>query len=170
MEKKKLDPVTRIKMYLAIEYGIIVLVFATLGTLFLTEVIKVQEWKRYAFTYVTLIGGAWIVTDFIWTLRSKKRRANSSLLDKCLILPVGLALIGFDIYFITTGCAESPLYRYVIGTNLCMIALIYAFENAYHGYHPIPGIIEAALADEQKPEPKPEEKPEEEKPEQGEEK
>ena len=93
MQKKKLDPVTKVKLILAVEYLIFVLLFLVLGILFLLDVIKVADWKRYAFTYVTLAGGAWIITDFFWTTFSKNRRAKNCLLDKCLMLPVGLGLV-----------------------------------------------------------------------------
>ena len=152
MEKKKLDPVTKVKLILSIEYAIFVLLFLVLGLLFLLDVIKVADWKRYAFTYVTLAGGAWIITDFFWTAFSPARKAKNCFLDKCLMLPVGLALVGFDIYAITQGCAETLPYRYVIGINFCVIAAIYAFETIYHWFKPIPAVIEAALEDDKKEE------------------
>ena len=154
MEKKKLDPVTKVKLILSIEYLIFVLLFLVLGILFLLAIIKVADWKRYAFTYVTLVGGAWIITDFFWTTFSQKRRAKNCLLDKALMLPVGLALVGFDIYAITQGCTETLPYRYVIGINFCVIAAIYLFETIYHWFRPIPAVIEAALEDEKKEEAK----------------
>ncbi len=154
MEKKKLDPITKVKLILSIEYLIFVLVFLVLGILFLLDVIKVADWKRYAFTYVTLAGGVWITVDFFWTTFSAKRRAKNCLLDKILMLPVGLALVGFDIYAITQGCAETLPYRYVIGIDLCVIAAIFLFETIYHWFKPIPAVIEAALEDEKKEEAK----------------
>lgn len=145
MEKKKLDDLTKIKIMLTVEYAVFVVVFAVLGVLFLLDIIHVAEWKRYAFTYVTLAGAIWIITDFIWTLASKNRRAKNCLLDKILVLPVGLVLLAFDIYAITQGCAETLPYRYFIGGNLCFLALVYCFEAIYHWYKPIPAVIEAAL-------------------------
>lgn len=148
MEKKKLDPLTKVKLLLAVEYLIFVLLFTVLGILFLLEVIKVADWKRYAFTYVTLAGGLWIVTDFFWTAFSAKRRAKNCLLDKILMAPIGLGLVIYDIYAITQGCAETLPYRYVIGINFCVIAGVYLFETIYHWYKPIPAVIEAALEEE----------------------
>ena len=145
MEKKKLDDLTKIKIMLLVEYLIFVAVFAVLGTLFLTGVIQVAEWKRYVFTYVTLAGGVWIITDFFWTTFSRIRRAKNCLLDKILLLPVGLALVSYDIYAITQGCAETLPYRYVIGINLLIIAVIYLFQAIFHWFKPIPAVIEAAL-------------------------
>ena len=143
MAKKKLDNLTKTKIMFAVEYAIFVVVFAVLGTLFLTDVIKVAEWKRYLFTYVTLAGGAWIIVDFFWTLLSPKRRAKNCLLDKALLLPVGPVLLTFDIYAITQGCAETLPYRWVIGADLCYIAVVFAFETIYHWYKPLPQLFEA---------------------------
>lgn len=153
MKKKKLDPLTKVKLMLAVEYLVFVVVFAVLGILFLTGVIKVAEWKRYAFTYVTLAGGVWICVDFFWTAFSPKRRAKNCLLDKILMFPVGLALLGWDIYAIANGCAESLPYAYVIGGDFCYIAAVYLFQAIYHWFRPIPAVIEAAL-EESKPEEK----------------
>ncbi|MCR5348717.1 MAG: hypothetical protein K6E59_03835 [Bacilli bacterium] len=143
MGKKKLSPLGRVKLMLAVEYGIFVLVFLALGVLFLTGVIAVAEWKRYVFTYVTLVGGLWLIADFVWTLASKKRRLRQSFLDKCLLLPVGLSLVGFDIYAITQGCADTLPYRYVIGVNFCVLAGIYLFQTIFHYFFPIPAAFEA---------------------------
>ena len=148
MEKKKLEPLTKVKIMLAVEYGIFALVFLVLGILFLTKIIQVAEWKRYAFTYVTLFGGAWIITDFFWTLLSPKSRAKNSMLDKILMLPVGPVLVVFDIYAITQGCAETLPYYLVIGIDFCYIAAVYLFQTVYHWYRPIPAVIEAALEEE----------------------
>ena len=148
MEKKKLEPLTKVKIMLAVEYAIFVVVFAVLGVLFLTEVIKVAEWKRYLFTYVTLAGTTWILVDFFWTLFSPKRRQKQCLLDKIMMAPVGFVLLPFDIYAITQGCAETLPYRFFIGGNLCYFAAVYAFLAIYHWFHPIPAVIEAALEEE----------------------
>lgn len=151
MEKKKLDPLTKVKIMLAVEYAIFVVLFAVLGILFLTEIIKVQEWKRYAFTYVTLAGGLWLITDFFWTTFSPKRRAANCLLDKILMLPVGIALLCWDIYAIVNGCAETLPYALAIGINFCYIAAVYLFQTVYHWFHPIPAVIAAAMEGKEAP-------------------
>ena len=156
METKQKDPVKKIKIMLTVEYLIFVAVFAVLGILFLVGVIKVAEWKRYAFTYVTLGGGIWICVDFFWTTFSPARRAKNCLLDKILMFPVGIALLAWDVYAIVMGCAETLPYAYVIGADFCYIAAVYLFQAIYHWFRPIPALIEAALEDEKKKEEAPE--------------
>ncbi len=150
MEKQPMEPLKKVKLMLLVEYLIFAALFLVLGVLFLTDVIKVAEWKRYAFTYVTLVGGIWILTDFFWCLFSPKRKAKNSMVDKWIVLPVGFALVSFDIFAITQGCAESLPYRWFIGIDLCYLAAVYIFESIYHWKRPIPAVIEAALEDEEK--------------------
>jgi len=145
MEKKRLKPITKIKLMLLIEYLVFVVIFAVIGVLFLTDVIKVAEWKRYAFTYITLAGGVWIIVDFFWTMLSPKHRINNSRIDKILLLPAGLTLVVFDIYAIAQGCAETLPYRYFIGGDLCYLSAVYLFEAIFHWFHPIQGVVDAAL-------------------------
>ena len=145
-EKKQKDLLTKSKMIYSGELLLFVLVFLVLGILILVEVISIKEWKRIAFSYVTLVGGAWIVADFLWTLLSKKRRAKKPLIDKCLVLPAGLALIAFDIYACAAGLVHAdstdPIFHYVIGIDLLYLSMVYLFEAIYHWYHPIPGFLE----------------------------
>ena len=150
MENEQTNELRKVKLLLLVEYLIFAGVFLLLGILFLTDVIKVADWKRYAFTYVTLVGGLWIIVDFFWCLFSLKRRAKNSMLDKSIVLPVGFALLVFDIYAITQGCSETLPYRWFIGGDLCYLGAVFIFESIYHWFRPIPGVIEAALADEEK--------------------
>ena len=145
-----MNSVKKVKLLFLIEYLLIAALFIVLGTLFLTDVIKVAEWKRYVFTYVTLFGGAWLVIDFFWCMFSKSRRVKISMVDKWIIMPVGVVLIVFDIYAIINGCAETLPYRWVIGADLAYIGAAYLFQAIYHWYRPIPALLDAALADEQR--------------------
>ena len=150
MNEQQNADLKKIKIMLLVEYLLFAAIFLVLGILFLTDIIKVAEWKRYVFTYVTLAGGLWIIADFFWCVFSPKRRAKNSMVDKSLVLPVGFVLLAFDIYALTQGCAETLPYRYFIGGDLCYLGACYIFESVYHWYRPIPAVIEAALADEEK--------------------
>lgn len=130
------------------------IVFVVLGILFLLHIIGVGDWKRYAFTYVTLIGGCWPIADFFWTLFSKKHRSNNSLLDKILILPAPLCTIPCDIWILTKGIAnvELSFFQILIGSIFCYFGAVYLFECVYHYFVPIPGLLEESQkSDENKP-------------------
>lgn len=121
------------------------ILFIVLGILFLVGVIPVRDWKKYAFVYVTMIGGLWPIADFIWALASPKHRKNAPILDKVLLLPVPLTLIPFDIYALCVGLLNNDpnqLIRYFLGGALCYISLIYFFQGVYHYFKPLESLIE----------------------------
>lgn len=152
-EKKKMDGLKKVKLIYSGELLLFAVVFAVIGILILVGVISIKDWKRIAFSYVTLVGGAWLIADFIWTLASSKRRARKPLIDKILVLPAALTVISFDIYAFVKGMVHSdvtsPLFAYFIGGDLCYLALVYFFEAFYHYKHPLPELVEAALAEEE---------------------
>ena len=155
----------KLKLVYSGELMLFVVVFVVLGTLLLTGVLSPADWKRYMFTYVTLIGGTWLIVDMIWTLASKKRRAKSCLMDKLMVLPVAPVLIPFAIYCIIHNCDESLPYRYFIGGNMIYLSIVFLFQSIYHYYKPTQqmlDIIKAATAEdeeEEKPSEEEEQKP-----------
>lgn len=156
-EKEKL--LKKVKLVYSLELAIFFAIFAVLGTLFLTQVISVADWKRIAFSYVTLIGGTWLIIDFIWMLASKKRRAKNSFFDKIIVLPAAITVICFDIYafanglvHIPEGVETSPLFRYFIGIDILYLAFCYLAQIIYHWFRPLPSLIiavEDALKEEE---------------------
>lgn len=167
-EQDKKD-IKKAKLIYSGELLLFAIIFAVLGILFLLAVIKVREWKRWLFTIGPLVGGAWLIADFIWALVSKKRRAKVSLIDKIVVLPAGLAAMTFDIVALCNNWLLNPTevsdlwYRYMVGSLLCYYAASYLFQSIYHWFNPIPGLFDVALAPEdEEPKPEGEEKPVEE--------
>ena len=155
--KKENKPITReslikkVKLVYSVELGIFAVLFAVLGSLFLANVISVADWKRYAFSYVTLIGGTWLIIDFIWMCASPKRRKKNSMFDKIGVLPAALTVIVFDIYafanglvHIPEGAETSPLFRYFLGGNMIYLCFFYIASIIYHWYRPLPSLVAAA--------------------------
>jgi len=169
MKKEKMSDEKKLKLVYSGELMVFAVVFGVLGILFLCGVISPADWKRYLFTYVTLVGGTWLIVDIIWALASKKRRAKVCLLDKFLVTPVAPVLISFSIYCIINGCNETLPYRYFIGGDLTYLSLVYIFMAIYHYFKPTAQMLEIIKeanqpAPEEEPAPKPtpkEEKPEE---------
>ncbi|MDO5330705.1 MAG: hypothetical protein Q4F15_04705 [Bacillota bacterium] len=165
--KKKMDPIKKIKLIYSGELLVFAAVFLVLGILIVTGVISVADWKRIAFTYVTLVGCSYLIFDFIWCLKSEKHRKKSAMIDKLMILPVALFVLVFDICMlclgyvhIPEGAEASPLFGYVIGGDLIYLGLVYIFQAIYHYYHPVPLMLEAIeeeLKGEESPEPQAEE-------------
>lgn len=156
MEKQenhpKMDEFTKVKLIYSVEIAVFAIVFGVLGALFLTNVITVSDTRRLVFTWVTLFGGFIGIGDFLWVLFSPKRRAKNSLLDKSLILPLGISLIVIDLMALISQRSDNDMTRYVMGSAFCYIALIYVVEAVYHWFHPLPSLVQE---DEKKPEEQP---------------
>lgn len=143
--KKKMSPVTKAKLIYLIELLVISIVFLVVAILEIVNVIRMKEIMLTIFNWLTLFGGLWMITDFVWTLVSKKRKAKASLLDKCLLLPLGIYLITFDLISLIGQISKTDnydFYKYGISGVLFYVAIIYLFEAIYHWFHPIPGFIE----------------------------
>lgn len=139
-----MDEVKKTKLIYSGELLIFAVVFVVLGILFAVGVFPVTDRRRIIFTYVTLVGGAIFIADFLWALLSKKRRKKVSLLDKILILPASLGMMTFDIFVLSTSLVNNEVFAYVIGADFIYIAIIYLIEGIYHYYHPIPGLFDDA--------------------------
>lgn len=128
-----------------------VLVFITIAVLELTSVLHPKEWVLIVFNWVTLFGGLWMIIDFIWVYFSKKRRPKNSLLDKFLLVPLGLFLITFDIICFVRQIQKIAVmddywFRiYMMVGAFFYIAAIYLFQAIYHYFYPIPMMKQAIL-------------------------
>ena len=124
------------------ELILIAVVFIVLGILELLKVITLSDRFQLIFKIITLVGATWLVTDFIWTLLSKKRRANYSLMDKIMLLPLAIYLYAFDI---AGFIVPRPYEYYQVGVPVAFfyIACAYTFQGIYHYYHPIPILLQA---------------------------
>ena len=124
------------------ELLLISLVFGVLGILMLAGVYESSDIRRQIFVWVTLFGGFLTIGDFFLTIFNKKHRQKSSLLDKFLILPVGITFIAYDLIALITGINDN-LHRYLVGSAFCYIFVIYVFEAIYHYFHPLAALLES---------------------------
>lgn len=142
----KLDELTKAKLIYSGELALFAVLFAVLGSLFLSGVIKPSDWKKWLVLIGGTLGSLWCFIDFIWILNSPKRKAKNCLLDKILLLPSAAASLGFNIFFwikmIPFNSDHDLLFAYFLGAILLYFSLVYVFEAAYHWKHPIPGLLE----------------------------
>lgn len=148
---KKLDPKTKVKLIYSGELLLFAILFLVFGILKMTKIMGYNETRRIVFNLITIFGSAWVITDLIWGLASKKRRQRICLLDKFLTLPVGLFIMTFDFISLIAKPANDNFYIYSIGGVFLYISVIYFFQAIYHFYKPIPGLLED-LEEEQKEE------------------
>ena len=158
-DKQPMDPIKKVKLVYTIELLVFAAIFLTLGILFITGVIPVNEWKRIAFPYVTMIGGLWMIASFIWVLASPAKRKKSSLLDKVILVPLALSLLTFDIIAFANNLVHLPsgaethiAFRYVMGSAFLYLTFAYLVQAIYHWKYPIPMLLEAIGANSQEEE------------------
>lgn len=139
------------KLIIQGEYLLIGLVFLVIGILKVTGIFPTSSEVRFRiFNFVTILGSTWILIDFLWSSFSKKRRAKIDYLDKVLVLPAGLALMGFDIYsFITWNEGIPSFANFYIGGAFIFIGAIYLFQAIYHWFRPTKALL-AAIAEDEK--------------------
>ncbi len=143
---KKLSGNDKAKLIYTIELLVFACLFAVLGILFLTGILHTSAWKKWLVLTVGTLGAVWCYVDFFWCLKSPKRRAKNSLLDKALVLPNALYAFAINIYFwvkLAPFNEDSDLmFAYCLGASLCYFSIIYLIEAFYHWKHPVPGLIE----------------------------
>lgn len=142
---KKMDEMKKAKLVYSGELGFFAVAFTVLGILLLTNVLHPSNLiLRQVFVYISLVGGTWVIADFIWCLASEKRRKKNSLLDKATLLPVAVSIIAIDIITLVKGFEETlEFHRIAVGILFLYIAVAYGFQAVYHYYHPLPMLIEA---------------------------
>ena len=143
---KKLSGNDKAKLVYTIELLVFACLFAVLGILFLVGVLHTSTWKKWLVLTVGTLGAVWCYVDFFWCLKSPKRRAKNSLLDKALVLPNALYAFVINIYFwvkLAPFNEDSDImFAYCLGASLCYFSIIYIIEAIYHWKHPVPGLIE----------------------------
>ena len=133
----------KIKLIYSIELIAIAIIALVIAILRMVGVMKPSSTRLLVYNIITTLGGIWIIADLIWCLLSPRRKAKNCLLDKFIILPLGLFLLGFDIYCFVTKEVAEPLVIYGVSGALIYLAVIYVFLGIYHYFIPVPQIQEA---------------------------
>lgn len=147
--KKKLDFLTKAKLIYSGELLIFAIAFLVIAILTFTQVMKISEGHSLFFNWLTLFGGTWVITDFFWTLFSKKRQKKNAMLDKVLHLPLGIYLVSFDLYCLIARPTNQLVFQYGIPIAISYVCICYAFEAFYHYFKPIPAVLEMAKEEEE---------------------
>ena len=139
---KKLSKETKIKLIYSGELLLFSILFLVFAILKFTNIMAYKETRRIIFNWITLFGGAWGITDFIWAINSKKRKQRISLIDKFLTLPLSLFIITFDLISLISKPSNDKFYITMIGIAFVYVSAIYLFQAVYHFYRPIPGLLD----------------------------
>ena len=133
----------KIKLIYSIELIAIAIIALVIAILRIIGLMTPNSTRLLVYNIVTTVGGLWIITDLIWCLLSPKRKAKNCLLDKFIILPLGLFLLGFDIYCFIVREVPEALVIYGVSGALIYLAVVYIFLGIYHYFKPVPQILEA---------------------------
>ena len=142
--KKKMDPLTKVKLIYSGELALFAIVFLVLAILKFTGAMKTDPTRLRVFNWITIFGGLWMIADFLWAIFDKNRQKRIALIDKCLTLPAGIYLIVFDLYvLIRKPPITGRACTYGVPVIFTYFFLIYAFQAIYHFKHPVPGLLNA---------------------------
>lgn len=158
--KAKMDEFKKAKLIYTIELLVFAVAFLVVAILQYVRIIRFNDTHLRVINWITIFGSAIGILDFIWFLSSPVRKKKNSMLDKCLLVPLMIYIMVFDIIcFINNDNPQLELAQIMIPVALSYVTLIYSFEAIYHWYHPVPMLYEAIEEDKEKENPQEEIKP-----------
>ena len=150
--KQKMDEFTKAKLIYTIEISIFALAFLIVAILQLVRVIKFGETHLRVINWITIFGASIGILDFIWFLNSPVRRKKNSMLDKCLLVPLMIYILVFDIIcFINQENPQLDLAQIMIPIALIYVSAVYTLEAVYHWYKPVPMLFDAIEEEKENP-------------------
>ena len=140
--EKKMDSFKKIKLIFLIEYLVIALVVLVIAILKLTNVMQTSQTRLLIYNIISSVGAIYFFVTFTMAMVNPKYRAKTDLLDKCLLMPLSLFLIPFNIYcFVRYGNFNELFVRYSVAAVLLYIFVIYTFLGIYHYFKPTKEIL-----------------------------
>ena len=141
--KQKMDDITKAKLIYSIELGVFSVAFLVIAILQFVRVITFGETHLRIINWITIFGASFTLLDFVWFLKSPIRRKKNSMLDKCLIFPLAVYVLVFDIIcFANYEPAQLDLAQLMIPIASCYASGVYCIEAIYHWFHPVPLLLE----------------------------
>ena len=150
MAKEKMSLEKKAKLIYSGEILLFSILFYVLATLEVLGVIGKREIMMVIFNWLTIFGGTWMIADFIWLMCSKKRKQKNSIIDKALLVPLGIYLITFDIIcFSGQPFVDMAFRRLMMGIAFYYIATTYLFQAIYHWFRPVPALLQEVEEEQQ---------------------
>lgn len=141
--KKKMDELTKLKLFYSGELLIIGVIVLIIGILQISNVMHINPTFRQIFNWVTIIASPMMIIHTLYSFINKKKREKISYLDKITLLPLGIYLITIDIIcFINWNALDDSFYQLYIPIALIYVGIIYIIQSIYHYYHPLQTLID----------------------------
>ena len=149
MAKEKMSIDKKNRLVYSLEMILFAVAFIVIATLEILNIIGKREVMLIIFNWVTIFGGVWMIVDFFWVMFSPKRRAKNSLLDKAMLIPLGIYFITFDlICFCQLDFVTLEFRRRMMAIGFYYVGAVYLFQGIYHYFYPI-RLIKLAIAEEE---------------------
>ena len=142
MENEKKTASKKARLIYSGELLFFAIIFAVIATLEITRVLTIRDWVLIVFNWLTIFGGTWMIVDFFWVLFSKKRRKKNSLIDKILLVPLGIYLITYDILCFANIIVDYDPKMYMMTSAFYYLTAIYIFQAIFHFFIPVPALLE----------------------------
>lgn len=150
--KTKMNELTKAKLIYTIELGVFALAFLIIAILQFVHVINFGETHLRVINWITIFGASIGLLDFVWFFFSPVRRKKNSMLDKCLLVPLMIYILVFDIIcFVNYDNPQLNLAQIMIPCALCYVTFAYTLEAIYHWFKPVPMLFEAIEEDKENP-------------------
>ena len=150
--KKKMDEYTKAKLIYTIELSVFAVAFLVVAILQIVRIINFGETHLRVINWITVFGASIGLIDFVWFLKSPVRRKKNSMVDKCLLVPLMIYILTFDIIcFINYANPQLELAQIMIPIALLYVTVVYTFEAIYHWYKPVPMLFEALEEEKENP-------------------
>lgn len=142
MAKEKMPIEKKAKLIYSGELLFISIVFIVISILVLLKILGNKMLVVY--NWVTIFGGAFMIGDFIWLMCSPRRRKRNCIIDKALLVPMGIYLITFDIlcFCKVSAIVDTYLRRVMMAIGFFYLAAVYIFQAIYHWFKPVPGFLD----------------------------
>lgn len=147
-----MNELTKAKLIYTIELGVFALAFLIIAILQFVHVINFGETHLRVINWITIFGASIGLLDFVWFFFSPVRRKKNSMLDKCLLVPLMIYILVFDIIcFVNYDNPQLNLAQIMIPCALCYVTFAYTLEAIYHWFKPVPMLFEAIEEDKENP-------------------
>ena len=142
MEKKKLDDVTKTKLIYSGELLIFAIAFIVIGTLQAFGIMNMSEGFLNVFKFLTLVGVAYFIFDFVTTFTNKKKKENACWVDKFSTIILPPYILTIDILLISNNEYVWTNYKFFIVPLIYYLGAVYLFQAIYHWFVPLKALFE----------------------------
>ena len=139
---KKLDEVTKVKLIYSGELVFFAIVFIVLGILQMVDVIVLKEGFLNVFKFLTLVGAAYFIYDFVTSFTNKKKREKVCFVDKFSTIFIPPYVITLDILLFSNNEFVWDNPKFFIAPLFFALAAVYIFQGIYHWFYPLKELFE----------------------------